>query len=91
MYNMYSRDLLAPIYNRILKKHQEENYSIDGAANGGRSRAKNDYFLVPHEKVPGSNPEKVKQLVLFILIEYYKHYNKSDFDAPEIHDVALKV
>ena len=50
-------------------------------------------LLVPHEKVPGSNSGQGKQLVFFrvILIDYYKHYNKSKFDAPEIHDVALKV
>ena len=27
----------------------------------------------------------------YILIDYYKHYNKLEFNAPEIHDVALKV
>ena len=26
-----------------------------------------------------------------LLIDCYIHYNKSEFDAPEIHDVALKV
>ena len=34
-----------------------------------------------------------KQLALLkvILVDYYKHCNKLEFDAPEIHDVALKV
>ena len=51
------------------------------------------YFLVPQEKVPGSNSGQGKQLVFFqvIIIDYYKHYNKLEFNAPEIHDVALKV
>ena len=26
-----------------------------------------------------------------ILIDYYKHYNKLEFDDPEIHDAELKV
>ena len=36
----------------------------------------NDSFLVPHEKVPGSNPGQSKPLVLFrvILIDYCKHH-----------------
>ena len=42
-----------------------EKYSLDGAANGRRSRAQNDSFLVPREEVPGSNPGQGKQLVLF--------------------------
>ena len=27
----------------------------------------------------------------YLIIDYYNHYNKSEFDPPEIHDVALKV
>ena len=27
----------------------------------------------------------------YLVIDYYKHYNKSEFDAPEIHDVALEI
>ena len=27
----------------------------------------------------------------YIIIYYYKHYNELEFDAPEIHDVTLKV
>ena len=27
----------------------------------------------------------------YLVIEHYIHYNKSEFDAPKIHDVALKV
>ena len=27
----------------------------------------------------------------YFLIDYYKHYNKLVFNAPETHDVALKV
>ena len=27
----------------------------------------------------------------YLQIHYYKHYNKSEFDAPEIHDADLKV
>ena len=34
---------------------------------------------------------KKQKTIHNIIIEYYKHYNKSEFDAPEIHDVALKV
>ena len=65
MYNMYCRDFAGPIYNRIAKNPEEEKYSLDGAANGRRSLAPNDYFLVSHEEVPGSNPGKGKQLVFF--------------------------
>ena len=38
-------------------------------------------------------PGKVNSLysLRYLLIDYYIHYNKSDFDALEIHDVALKV
>ena len=56
MYNMYSSDFAGPIYARLVNKHLEEKYSLDGAANGTRSRAQNNSYLVPHEKVPGSNP-----------------------------------
>ena len=65
MYNMYSRDFAGPIYDRIAKKRYEEKYFLDGAANGRRSRAQNDSFLVPHEEVPGSNPGRGKQLLFF--------------------------
>ena len=51
MYNMYSRDFTGPSYDRLVKKPWEEMYSLDGAANGGRSRAQNDSFLVLHEEV----------------------------------------
>ena len=27
----------------------------------------------------------------YIVIDYYKHINKSEFNAQDIHDVALKV
>ena len=27
----------------------------------------------------------------YIIIDYYIHFNKSEFDALEIHDVSLKV
>ena len=40
-------------------------YSLDGAANGRRSRAQNDHFIVPHGEVPGSNPGRGKQIKLF--------------------------
>ena len=63
MYSMYCRDFSGPIYNRIAKKRYEEKYSLDGAANGRLSRALNDFFLVPHEEVPGSNSGRGKQLV----------------------------
>ena len=65
MYNMYCRDIAGSIYDRLVKKPQEENYYLDGSANGKRSRAQNDSFLVPHEEVPGSNPGRGKQLVFF--------------------------
>ena len=61
----FGEDRLGPIYDRIATKLQEEKYSLDGAANGRRSRAQNDSFLVPHEEVPGSNPGQGKQLVFF--------------------------
>ena len=53
----------------------------------------NNFFLVPHEDVPGPNPGQGRKLFSFfcLLIDYYKHYNKSDFDALEIHDMVLKV
>ena len=62
MYNMYCRNLAVPIYDRIEKNTQEEKYSLDGAANGRRSRAQNDYFLFPNEEVPGQNPGEVNSL-----------------------------
>ena len=67
---------------------------IHCVANVRRRRAKNDFFLIPHEEVLGSNTGEGKQLVFFkmyILIDYYIHCNKSECDATEIHDVAIKV
>ena len=91
MYNIYSRYFTGSIYNRLMNNPQEENYSL--ASNVRRSRAQYSSCLVPHEEVLGLNLGRGKQLVLFkvILIDYYKHYNKSEFGAPEIHDAALKV
>ena len=73
-------------------KRLEENYSVEGTANGRRSHSNGSFHVLP-EKVPGQNPGQGKQLLLFkfIIIDYYKHYNNSEFDAPEINDVALKV
>ena len=65
MYNMYSRNITGLIFNRLVKKPQEEKYSLDVAANGWRIRAQNDSFLVPHKEVMGLNPGRGKQLVLF--------------------------
>ena len=57
---------------------KNKKYSLDGAANRRRSFAQNDYFLVQHEEVPGSNPGRGKILyyLRYLLIEYYIHYNK---------------
>ena len=57
-----------------------------------RSRAQNDYFLVPHVEIPGSNLGRGKQLVFFkVSSNWLLYYNKSEFNALEIHDAALKV
>ena len=68
MYNMYIHDFKGPIYDRLVKKPQEQKYSLDSAANGRCSRAQNESFLVPHENVPGTNPGQGKQLVYFKVI-----------------------
>ena len=60
MYNMYSRNFAGPIFDRIVKKHYEENDSLGDAVNVRHSCAENDSFLVPHEEVPGSNPGQGK-------------------------------
>ena len=77
-----------------MKKSWEEKCSLDGAANVRRSSAQNYSFLVPHEKDPGSNPKQGKQLKLFQGILYLTtlYYNdKSDFDTPEVYDMALRL
>ena len=77
---MYIRYFTGPIYNILMKKRQEEKYSLDCAANGRRSRAQNDYFLGTHEEVPDSDPRQGKQLVFFklILTDYYKLCNRTN-------------
>ena len=41
--------------DKLEKKPWEEKYSLNGADNGRRSRALNDYFLILEEEVMGSN------------------------------------
>ena len=65
MYNMYSRNFTNPTFGRLTKKPTEEKCSLDSAANKRRSCAQNDYFLVPHEEVPGLNPGRAKKLQFF--------------------------
>ena len=38
---------------------------LDGSANGRRSHAQKNYFLVMREEVPGSNPGQGKYIELF--------------------------
>ena len=78
---------------KLLKSLKKEKYSFDSAANGRLSHAQHNFFLSPYEEVPGSNSRQGKQLISlgFLLIYYYNDYNKSEFDALEIHDVALTV
>ena len=53
-------------------------YSLDDAAHGSRSRAQNDYFLVPKEEVPGSNTVQDNQLVFFkVSWNWLLYYNIS--------------
>ena len=65
MYNMYSKTFESPIFDRTAKKPYEENHSLDGAGNGRRSCVQNEYFLVPHEEVTGSNTGRGQQLKVF--------------------------
>ena len=93
MYDIYSPKFADPIYNRLMKKPWEEQYSHDDVVNGRRSPVQKDYFIVPHEKVPGLKPSNVNILYSLrcMLINNYKDYNKLEFDAPRIHHVVLKV
>ena len=69
MYNMYSCDFAGSTHEEALRI----KLFPCSATNGRRSRAHNNYFIFPHEEVPGSNPWRGKQPVFFkvIKIDYY--------------------
>ena len=50
-------------------------------------------FLFRMNRFQVQTPGKLNSLysLRYLIIDYYIHYKKSEFDAPEIHDVALKV
>ena len=59
-----------PILDILLKKPLQENYYLGGVSNGSCSLATNDYFIAPHEEVPGFNTRRGKQFKLFQGIFY---------------------
>ena len=73
------------VYSIYLNKPQEEKYSFAGAANGRRSCAKNDFFLFHMKMFRVLTLDKVNCLysLRYLLIDYYIHYNKFEFDAPD--------
>ena len=54
---------------------------------------KTTIFLFNMKMFRVQTPDDVNSLysLRYLQNHYYKHYNKSEFDAPEIHDAALKV
>ena len=94
MYNMYCRDFAGPIYNRIAKKPSEKkSIPLTVQPMEGAVVRKATILLFHMKRFRVRIPGEVNSLcsLRYLQIHYYKHYNKSEFDAPEIHHADLKV